>query len=799
MKAGKTLALAQLSLAAGDIDGAIRLAQHILAHLPQHMGAHLFLAALFLGRGEREEARRHLEAVLAVDPINPAALSLSPWALEGRAEEGGCPNGGEGIRQALLLAEALWRGERWREAKRILAGLEERNPSCLRIKLLLADIFLREGSEVEGNRLLHEAQALDPSLTLARSLLGNFYPHLLDVQIPSPPGWESLPEALQLLAEGCSEPSPESPSREATPIMPAPEPSPGPPSEIQEWPDQLSTAAPKGGQPEEGPPLQEEEAPSLEPRCESEEIAAREEGQSSLKPIELIVTSKSRLQQKFGAEGYERVERRLAELEEAISQEMGVWRVCVDDEGSLAPYGLAPVDPTDPWAIKGLIDRLDEGLRKEGRRAKFILLIGGEEITPFCPLTNPTEDEEPQILSDAPYGCRGDNYLLPDSAVGRLPDGGQEEFLISLLEVAIQGHREAGKATSSGLVTGILRRLQKDTSSLGLSAEIWREASQAVFEVIGKRLEISPPFTDLEFLERHSQIPPLAYFNLHGVKEVSYWYGHQASSLQDPEGDEDSTFPIALTPLNINWVQISGSAVYTEACYGGYIVGRSAQDSIALSLLGEGTRGVIGSTGMAYGSLAPPLSGADLLGRNLWLGLKRGFTIGEALQRAKLGLVEEMAERQGFLDGEDQKTLLGFVLYGDPSLRAKITPPPHKGREEEGGILCPSVICGKKARQEVEVDEEVVAKVRRYLEERLPAVAGVDLRAARQEACVPDRDCNGECSLGKASLPGKGSPSPSFVFTSERFTPLEGDGVLKQVVKITTDQGGNVMKVAVSK
>ena len=34
--------------------------------------------------------------------------------------------------------------------------------------------------------------------------------------------------------------------------------------------------------------------------------------------------------------------------------------------------------------------------------------------------------------------------------------------------------------------------------------------------------------------------------------------------------------------------------------------------------------------------------------------------------RAKIGLAQEMAKRQGFLDGEDQKTLISFVLYGDP-------------------------------------------------------------------------------------------------------------------------------------
>ena len=34
--------------------------------------------------------------------------------------------------------------------------------------------------------------------------------------------------------------------------------------------------------------------------------------------------------------------------------------------------------------------------------------------------------------------------------------------------------------------------------------------------------------------------------------------------------------------------------------------------------------------------------------------------------KAKIELVQEMNKRQGFLDGEDQKTLISFSLYGDP-------------------------------------------------------------------------------------------------------------------------------------
>ena len=75
---------------------------------------------------------------------------------------------------------------------------------------------------------------------------------------------------------------------------------------------------------------------------------------------------------------------------------------------------------------------------------------------------------------------------------------------------------------------------------------------------------------------------------------------------------------------------------------------------------------VVGSTCIAYGAVATPLVAADLLGNYFWQQMKGGRTAGEALMLAKIDMAREMIKRQGFLDAEDQKTLLSFVLYGDP-------------------------------------------------------------------------------------------------------------------------------------
>jgi len=829
MKARELINIARLSLTLGDSRYAIALLGHLLAHLPHYLEARLLLGNLLAERGELEEARRQGEVVLAVDPANYEALqglrllshsSARPAARGAATEIDPLPGGGEGLRHTLVLAEALWRGERWREAKRILAGLEERHPSYLRVKLMLAHILLREGSDVEGASLLHEAQTLDPSLKVARELFGGLHADFLemDVELPLPEGLPPGPEELQvllgsegyrkeeidveeggeevpagLLAEEEADQIPDveeeaEPEAAVTPFEGWPDQAVAEEDEpvevvdllaAEEWPHQLPIDE---GKSEETPGESVEESEMIV-------IPSLRKDTPSLRPMELIVTSKFRLAEKYGPHGFMRIEERLSELERA-TKGLQVKRVYVDEGSTLD--GLEPVDPSDPWAIKALIDEIDERLQAEGREAKFLLLVGGDDVIPFCRLPNPADDGELEVWTDNPYASRDDNFLLPQRAVGRIPDGKKGDILLSLLEVAIEGHREASKGRLTGMVAGLMRGLRRSPSSLGLSAEIWQEASQAVFEVMGnsKGLEISPPFTDQEFLERHTQVPPLAYFNLHGVKEAAYWYGHSSSG-------EELDFPIALTPLNLAWAEISGAVVYSEACYGAHLREGGTDSSIPLAFLAKGAKAVIGSTGMAYGALTPPLSGADLLGRNLWLGLKRGFTIGEALLRAKLGLVEEMAERQGFLDGEDQKTILSFVLYGDPSLKAPIVASGSK-QPSKAEISCPSVVCGMRTQDSVEVEEEVVAKVRKHLVEKAPFMAELELKVSSQGLCAKDCNCGGGCFLRQAPLVVKKAP-PNLVFTSERLAPLPGDGTLKQIFRVTADQGGNVLKVAISK
>ncbi len=407
-------------------------------------------------------------------------------------------------------------------------------------------------------------------------------------------------------------------------------------------------------------------------------------------PVHLIISSKRALTKKYGGLGFDQLDADLRDLKEAIEAgsrynsgselraytDLEALIVYVDDEGSLTRFGLQPVDAANPWQVKRLVDSVDAQLREQGKEVRYLLIVGGDGIVPFHRLPNPVDDQDSNVPSDNPYASRDAVYLIPDRAVGRMPDGETEGvgFLHTLIRISVEAHRR--RSVSKGLLSsmsGVLNRIIHPGSGLnpyegdrglGYSASIWRKASRAVFHVIGDdvRLRTCPPLTYEGF--QVVEPPHFSYFNLHGIEDGPNWYGQR--DVLFPA--DYPLFPLALRPQDPSINKHANAVVFTEACYGANILGKDECDSIALSLMGVGALAVVGSTKVSYGSIAPPLLGADLMGKHFWEGLQAHLTVGEALQHAKVAMANDMQERQGYLDDEDQKALISFVLYGDPSL-----------------------------------------------------------------------------------------------------------------------------------
>jgi len=396
---------------------------------------------------------------------------------------------------------------------------------------------------------------------------------------------------------------------------------------------------------------------------------------TKLSPVYVILSSKSGLNKKYGPKSADVIIEKLTELSNTFNKR-ACWESYVflpDDFNYMNKWGMNIVGEIDPWKIKLSLMDLDNILRESGKEIGAVVIIGNDSVIPFHRLPNPTDDGDKEVLSDNPYSTSSSNYLLPEWPVGRLPGekGNDPGLLINQIRNVTRFH--AALIPSKNIYSILKKRLNilktirdliKKPKNFGYSAEVWRRSSIASFRPIGKGadLRISPPFDDETIDSNELMKAKCAYFNLHGLSDTPEWYGQRDFN----EVSSGPDFPVAISANKLSKQTNNIDLVFTEACYGGNIKEKSIDDSIALKFISIDSQGFVGSTCISYGSVFTPLIGGDLLGFIFWKYIKDGCSFGESLMQAKIGLVKVMNQRQGYLDGEDQKTIQSFVLYGDP-------------------------------------------------------------------------------------------------------------------------------------
>ena len=582
-------------------------------------------------------------------------------------------------------------------------------------------------------------------------------------------------------------------------------------------------------QPEEVANIQEQLS-RVAGRLSSQQAAGS--GAKASQPKYIILSSRTRLGQIYGKEGFTSVDTMLKTL--AINSStrpnnqgarMPALVLYVDDPESLKPFGLRPVNPANAWDVKTLVGKLQERLKAQGSAIGALLIVGGPDIIPFHHLPNPTDDGDPDIPSDNPYATSDENYFVPEWPIGRLPSGlgSNPEPLLRLLRLAA-GNYTKRKSISQvqhwlAVVLGFLfgRRVASPApaapmSSFGYSAHIWKASSSEVYTAIGdpQSLVTSPPW-DANAIPSEGLLPSrLSYFNLHGIEDGPEWFGQRSSA--DPATQPE--YPVALRPVDVADSGRAPAVVFSEACYGANVIGKSPKDALSLRFLDCGTSAVVGSTKIAYGSVAPPLIGADLLGRYFWQNLNAGWPTGEALRQAKLQMAQEMHNRQGFLDGEDQKTLISFILFGDPLAPS----PAAKGlkrarRKSPAQRITPATVCNKAADasgtadfvcHQGELSPETISNIKSVVARYLPGMSDAQWRVAhtRADCSAKDHICpTGQLSssakaLGSASLP---RPAPRRTVVTLSKTIRANAHAHLHLARVTLDETGKIVKLAVSR
>ena len=573
----------------------------------------------------------------------------------------------------------------------------EQYPNCLQVNIIKALSDLELGQEADGVERLHWAAAHDTAGQVIQRLLGSDHPYkemwpdkldvYFDLAIPASIGtflgWNQLQTGTAEAPE--LKHKPVSPSV-STPISqnPSPEPAKTAPKVQQAVNTQEKSAY------TENKTIRDDEKNFATEKdfAEIQKIFTKLAKRFKVKdlersdnrfPVYVILSSKSLLEEIYGPNTAAVIDEQLTELVNQIGKQAS-WDSLLfypDDSGQMSQFGLKPVMARDAWKVKLVLADLDEYLATQGEMIGALLIVGGPAIVPFHQLPNPTSDSDLEVSSDNPYSTIDENYFIPQWPVGRLPgevgsDAGLLLFQIRELIYRYEQMTKGGKTLRAGL-SSIVNWFQNlfisagsqvtSKQSLGYSAEIWKEASCGVYSTVGraKDLQLCPPI-DSGSLELSDKGQKIGYFNLHGVQDGSNWYGQKDFS----NGSSGPDYPIALSPDMFSESTPSPKLIFSEACYGANVVDKEHDQAISLKCLDSGTASFIGSTGIAYGSVTLPLIAADYLANKFYEKVLEGQAAGYALMQAKLSLAEQMTKLQGFLDGEDQKTILSFVLFGDP-------------------------------------------------------------------------------------------------------------------------------------
>jgi tetratricopeptide (TPR) repeat protein len=532
----------------------------------------------------------------------------------------------------------------------------------------------------------------------------------------------------------------------------------------------------------------------------------REENDTKLSSVYVILSSNTGLERKYGPKSADVIIEKLTKLSNTINEKPD-WDSYVFLPDDL--WGITTISEIDPWKIKLCLMDLDERLKERGKEIGAVIIIGNNDVIPFHRLPNPTDDSDQEVLSDNPYSTASSNYLVPKWPVGRLPGekGNDPGLLIEQVRHVTKFH--AALIPSNNLLEiirfvfnerfNILRKLKdliKNSKDFGYSAEVWRRSSIASFRPIGKGadLRISPPYDDDTIDIENLMKAKCAYFNLHGLSNTSEWYGQRDFSEVSIKPD----FPVAISANKLSQSTNNIDLVFTEACYGGYIEDKYIDDSIALKLISIGSQGLVGSTCISYGSVFTPLIGGDLLGFIFWKYIKDGCSFGESLLQAKIGLIKVMEQRQGYLDGEDQKTIQSFVLYGDPlgHLEPDIYLEKSRGDEffekdiklvsDQDGYFTTST----------GISEKVTKDIQELMRSYIPGLENAEMKVKKHKIKITKMVNSETNQIGKI---GNNQEYRTFTQLSYSKSIVSEKRKHTQYARVTMDDRGKIIKLAVSR
>jgi hypothetical protein len=380
--------------------------------------------------------------------------------------------------------------------------------------------------------------------------------------------------------------------------------------------------------------------------------------------------------------------------------------------------------PITASKVKLAVDALWERLAPD-----YLVLFGGDEIVPHFVVSNPSYDpygdDDQQVPTDNPYACsrpwsakKLSSYLIPDRVVGRIPDmidDSDPAWFVDYLATASQWAPESADTFNKAYC---------------ICAQPWTGAGEECIKYIGRSpsiLLISPPEVDQSPKARGVLPSRLHMIKCHGAALDARFFGQKGNSY--PPCLSSGTLKSRLKP---------GTLAAAMCCYGAQVfspsdkaVAVSGAWPIASTYLRGGAPGFVGSTMIAWvGDTA--MVCADWIIAGYLKAVLGGASVGRAFLESKQEYVSWISQQGKSPDIADEKTLIEFVLLGDPSIQPVVNAKsePISAAPAATKRLAVAVL-DQERRQRRFLRTQIAEQIRAVLPSRTPAARGAVARSGK--------------------------------------------------------------------
>lgn len=410
--------------------------------------------------------------------------------------------------------------------------------------------------------------------------------------------------------------------------------------------------------------------------------------------IKLSVTVKRRLERKYNPAALQQIDGAVKRWIEADDKRgIQTVHVAVDDptDKNMKELGLTPVSgKATPEKIKQAIKHLWDKLEPD-----YLVLFGGDDVVPMFEVPNPTfgwpEDTEKTVPSDNPYATRLDfsrsdprSYVVPDRPIGRIPD---------MVSAPNDTARNSDPAWLLDYLETATNWKPQDENFYKLRYAICTgEAKDAATEFMQKAFAkrsltfICPPISDNSTPARNRLSARLHVIKCHGNRRDATFWGYESADEENQKG----TWKPALTSATLKARLKPSTVVAAMCCFGAQIFSPFDPKAkppgawpVASTYLRKGALGFVGSTRMAWVGRSD-MGPADWIVQSYLKNILAGASLGGAFLACKQDYHSHYTLEDHVYTKDEQKTLVEYILLGDPSIHPVSSP-----QISAGGLAVP--------------------------------------------------------------------------------------------------------------